>query len=95
MDRPLFLPLKREFFLAFESGVKAEEWRRHGPGWNARVCWIGRPVVLSLGYRGTRRLRGVITGFHVAPAEGAAAELYGRDTPCAVIEIRIDPTRSA
>jgi hypothetical protein len=62
------------------------------PGWNARTCWIGRPVVLALGYRGRQRLAGVVTGFRVAPAEGAAAELYGLGVLCAVIAITLNRT---
>lgn len=89
MDRPLFIPLKREWFDAFASGSKTEEWRRHGPRWNASSCAIGRPVVLALGYRGTRRLDGVITGFRVAPASDAAIAIYGDGTICAVIEIKL------
>jgi hypothetical protein len=89
MDRPLFIPLRREFFDAFARGEKAEEWRRHGPGWNASSCRIGRPVTLALGYRGTRRLSGIITRFRIAPASDAAIAIYGDGTICAVIEIKL------
>lgn len=49
-EKPLFIPLKREFFQAFKAGEKVEEYRPEGPRWNARTCRVGRPVVLSLGY---------------------------------------------
>ena len=89
MDRPLFIPLRREWFDAFAAGSKREEWRRHGPRWNARTCPVGRPVTLALGYRGSRRLHGVLTGFRVAPASGDAIAIYGDGTICAVIEIKL------
>lgn len=61
-EKPLFIPLKREWFLAFERGEKAEEFRPDVPRWSERVARIGRPVVLSFGYGKQRRLTGVITG---------------------------------
>jgi hypothetical protein len=90
MEKPLFVPLKREWFEAFASGAKQEEWRRYGRGWNEQTCRIGRPVTLSLGYSGAR-LHGRVTSFRVAPASPGAAELYGEGTPCAVIGVEIAP----
>lgn len=63
IERPLFLPLKREYFEAFKDGTKVEEFRVLGVRWNERTCRIGRPVVLSLGYGTKHRIRGVIAGF--------------------------------
>lgn len=65
MSKPLFIPLKREYFEAFERGEKHVEYRPFGPRWNRRTCEIGRRVVLSLGYGKRRRLNGVVTNFHV------------------------------
>ena len=31
MEKPLFIPLKREFFEAFKAGQKVEEFRPEGP----------------------------------------------------------------
>lgn len=59
----LFIPLKKEYFEAFERGEKTEEYRIYGPRWNERTCAIGRPVVLSCGYGKARRLRGVVVSF--------------------------------
>lgn len=67
-ERPLFIPLKREFFNAFLSGTKREEFRRHGKQWNRETCRIGRRVTLSLGYGKQARLTGTITGFRLANA---------------------------
>lgn len=62
-DKALFIPLKREFYLAFKAGTKTEELRRYGPRWNERTCPVGRPVVLSLGYGKANRLNGKILRF--------------------------------
>lgn len=61
--KPLFIPLKREYFEAFERGQKLEEFRPLGPRWNGVTCRIGRPVVLSLGYGKARRLHGRVRSF--------------------------------
>lgn len=62
-EKPLFIPLKTEFFAAFASGEKTVEFRPYGARWNERTCAIGREVVLSCGYGKSNRLRGVIYGF--------------------------------
>ncbi len=87
-DDPLFVPLKLEHFCAFARGEKTFEWRRHGPVWNEDVCWVGRPVILSLGYRGLRRLPARVISFHTAAAQGSA--IYPDGTLCAVIGIRLE-----
>lgn len=61
--KPLFIPLRGEYFDAFERGEKVTEYRQRGPRWNAETCYIGRRVVLSRGYGKHRRLTGIITGF--------------------------------
>jgi len=61
--KPLFIPLKAEYFDAFERGEKHTEYRRRGPRWNAETCFIGRPVILSRGYGRQKRMAGFITGF--------------------------------
>jgi hypothetical protein len=87
-ESPLFVPLKTEWFEAFRSGAKVEEWRRYGGRWNETSCRIGRPVVLSLGYTRTR-LTGFVIGFRIRVASKAAATIYGEGTRCAVIRIRL------
>lgn len=62
-ERPLFIPLKREYFRAFENRTKTVEYRLYGPRWNERTCRTGRAVTLSLGYGKRHRLSGRITGF--------------------------------
>lgn len=69
-EKPLFVPLKTEWFLAFERGEKTVEYRR-GKRWNTRTCRVGRAVTLSLGYSG-RRLSAVIARFRTL-ADGTAA----------------------
>jgi len=92
-ERPLFIPLKREFFEAFERGEKTTEYRKHGGPWNGKTCRVGREVVLSLGYGQQRRLRGVIVSFgvHMRPETLRGwVECYGKtDAWAACIGIRL------
>lgn len=62
--KPLFIPLRKEFYEAFTSGTKTTEVRLHGPRWNAKTCAIGREVVISCGYGAAHRLDGTIVGFN-------------------------------
>lgn len=90
---PLFIPLKRAYFEAFKAGTKSEEFRPEGPRWNARVCAVGRPVVLSLGYGKANRLQGVIVSYRssIEPTQTAAwKDCYGdRSGLAACIGIRV------
>lgn len=92
--KPLFIPLKTEFFEAFERGDKTIEFRPYGPRWNERTCHVGREVVLSHGYGTKRRLRGVVAAFErsAEPTNTAAwRKCYGDragDAAC----IRVDLT---
>jgi|SRR6185369_7112981 len=63
MSKPLFIPLKTEYFEAFQNGTKSEELRLYGPRWNERTCALGREVILSKGYGKKSRLRGRICKF--------------------------------
>jgi hypothetical protein len=65
MSKPLFIPLKKEFFEEFRAGTKTIEYRKFGPRWNFNTCKVGRPVVLSCGYSG-ERLRGEIIDFRTS-----------------------------
>ena len=61
MDKALFIPLKSEFYEAFERGDKDEEYRVYGPRWNYNTCFPGRPVILSKGYGKKHRMAGTIS----------------------------------
>ncbi|CAB4163670.1 hypothetical protein UFOVP813_41 [uncultured Caudovirales phage] len=91
---PLFIPLKTEFFEAFESGAKTVEYRKRGPRWNTETCRVGRRVLLSCGYGKARRLTGTITGFHyhASPAKLPGwVECYGSSAGyAACITIKVD-----
>lgn len=91
-EKPLFVPLRGEWFDAFESGAKGTEFRALGPRWNARTCRIGRRVVLSRGYGKARRLSGVIVGFaEVCPdADAALSSIFPGVSRFAAIEIALD-----
>jgi len=54
--KPIFIPLKTEYYEAFEDGSKTEELRLYGPRWNEKTCTVGRQVILSKGYGKYARL---------------------------------------
>lgn len=95
--KPLFIPLKRQYFLEFASGAKDEEFRPLGPRWNERTCPPGRPVVLSLGYGKHQRRSGRIVEFRVSlepTTTEAWRDCYGTrypNGPAACIRILLDP----
>jgi hypothetical protein len=70
----MFLPLKTEYFRAFESGAKTTEYRVYNKRFNERTCYIGRAVVLSLGYGARHRLQGRIVRFHTSVVPTQTAE---------------------
>lgn len=65
MERPLFIPLKTQYFEAFKSGEKTEELRKYGGRWTEDTCRIGRPVTLSRGYGVGDRISGEVWRFKV------------------------------
>jgi hypothetical protein len=89
-EKPLFIPLKTEYFDAFAAGTKTDEYRRLDQRWNARTCAIGRRVK---GYGKAHRLTGTITGFRPCgrDAHPAINSVYpaGGDDFCA-ITIKVD-----
>lgn len=52
--KPLFIPLKTQWFREFAAGRKTIEYRAYGPRWHEGTCYAGRPAVLSHGYSGDR-----------------------------------------
>lgn len=60
--KPLFIPLKKEYFYAFKDGSKTKERRLYGKRWNFKTCPLGRDVVLSKGYGKYERLCGYVVG---------------------------------
>lgn len=97
-SKDLFVPLKRQFFEAFERGEKSVEYRIYGPRWNELTCQIGRMVTLSLGYGKRRRLRGVITDFRRDDDPGSIpgwSVCYGTtNKPAACISIAVNGTNN-
>ena len=94
-EKPLFIPLKAEFYTAFENGAKDTEYRKAGPRWNSQTCRIGRRVVLSYGYGKARRMNGVITDYHLdtepALLPGWVACYGDTYADAACIKIKVDP----
>lgn len=52
--KPLFVPLKTEYFNAFKDGSKTTEYRLYGPRWHEGTIIPGRLATLSHGYSGPR-----------------------------------------
>lgn len=82
--KPLFVPLKTEYFRAFETGAKRTEFRLYGARWNERTVVVGRQVVLSHGYSGKRlsakvralrKITNTISGIYPIGATLAAIDL--------------------
>ncbi len=94
MVKPLFIPLRTEFFNAFKSGEKDTEYRLAGGRWNTRTCPAGRAVTLSKGYGRHGRFRGVILAFEESwePCHGEAwRSCYGEGSgPAACIKIELE-----
>ena len=61
--KPLFIPLKSEYYDQFLSGKKTEELRMYGARFNESTCPPGRNVILSKGYGKSNRLVGRIWKF--------------------------------
>lgn len=92
--KPLFIPLKGEFYDAFANGTKCVEYRLQGRRWNAAICHAGRKVVLSRGYGKRHRLKGMIvssrTDYAVCETD-TWKSIYGNRRPALAIEIEVKP----
>ena len=77
-EKPLFIPLRTQWFREFEAGTKQTEFRAYGPRWNERTCRPGRDAVISHGYSGKRLLRRVFSFAKVKreDAPASAREIY-------------------
>jgi hypothetical protein len=83
VSKALFIPLKREWFEAFKNGRKFREMRPYGPRWNHKTCYVGRRVVISMGYGKQHRLNGTIIDFEKSQSAHrglwAWDQIYGPD----------------
>ncbi len=87
--KPLFIPLKTEYYRAFERGDKDTEYRLYGGPWTERQCAVGRRVNIRRGYSTKDNLYGVVREFAAiplgdvsdGPAWAALCELYPKATP--------------
>lgn len=84
--KPLFIPLKTEYFLAFKSGEKRTEYRLLGPRWNALTVTPGRGAVLSHGYSGERIAATVL---RMREIKNTVVDLYGSDAMLCAIDLDI------
>jgi len=88
-EKPLFIPLRTEWFREFEAGTKDTEYRAYGQRWNERTCRVGRKATLSHGYSGKRLYRSV-AGFQIlarADAPAAARAIYPNAAHIAAIHM--------
>lgn len=76
MEKPLFIPLRTEWFQQFEAGTKNTEYRAYGPRWNERTCRTGRRAILSHGYGKRERLQRQVRGYEIV--NHAAAPVAAR-----------------
>ncbi len=88
--KPLFVPLKKEYYEAFECGEKTVEYRAYGPRWNEKTCWVGRPVTISCGYGNHRRLQGEVQMAEKCPPSPAFKKIYGEGKECFGILIKLN-----
>ncbi|MBN8968981.1 MAG: hypothetical protein J0G95_11030 [Rhizobiales bacterium] len=72
-EKPLFIPLRTEWFRMFETGEKRTEYRAYGPRWNERTCRVGRLATVSHGYSG-KRLHHRVSGFEKIARQHAPIE---------------------
>lgn len=94
--KPLFIPLKTEYFEAFKARTKTTEYRTYGERWNEGTCAVGRPVVLSKGYGKSERLTGVIVDFQQRFMDTPEwLECYGMPGIAACILIGVEESQVA
>ncbi|MGK7903867.1 MAG: hypothetical protein AB4352_21170 [Hormoscilla sp.] len=97
--KPIFIPLKSEYYQTFLNGSKRIEYRRAGVGqFTLAKCIPGREVTLSKGYSKRDRIKGTIVRSwierHKHPT-GAIAACYGTEQiDIIAIEIAVDRTSS-
>lgn len=95
--KPLFCPLRKEYYLQFKSGLKTTEYRAYGRGWNEKTCTIGRLINLSLGYNGERILARItkVSIVAIVDAPQVAIDLYShRAEEIICIDISLDTCMS-
>ena len=92
--KPIFIPLKTEFYEAFISGTKKYEYRKYGGYWSEKHIWPGKEVVISKGYGKHNRRKGVVTSFqktmgYNCPNPQSVKQIYGT-TDIEIAEIGIE-----
>jgi hypothetical protein len=97
MEKPLFIPLKAEYYEDFNRGTKTFEFRLEGPRWNNKTCYKGRQVILSKGYGKKHRLKGVIVNTYIEYNCVVInfVRIYGKNQTCRVIDIEIERLENA
>jgi hypothetical protein len=84
--KPLFIPLKAEYYDAFKDGSKTDELRLYGKRWNEKTCPAGRMVILSRGYGKKHRMFGMIWKFKKQDGE-TFGSTYRRELKAVYVDI--------
>lgn len=94
--KPLFIPLRSEWFFAFARGSKDTEYRAYGPRWNENTCAVGREAILSHGYSGKRLYRNVAAFTKIPRAEATqtAREIFPNAEFIAAIRLEAPSPRT-
>ena len=90
-EKPLFIPLKSQFYEQFVAGTKRIEYRKYGPRWNESTCPIGRAVTISKGYGTKHRRSGKVVRFEQRYMNSNDwLECYGEPGTAACIHIELE-----
>ncbi len=94
--KPLFIPLKRCYFEAFERGDKTHEYRRDVPRWSPKNVFPGRPITLSMGYGKKHRLSAEVVSRTERWMDSPAwNDCYGQSAKGVDIEVKLVADRAA
>lgn len=90
--KPIFLSLKKQYFLEFKEGKSSVEYRRKG-WWTADKFPVGNKIILGCGYSGERLSATIAQCYEISSSsiqgnDGAAVrEIYGPGVTCLAIHL--------
>ncbi|MDH3325156.1 MAG: hypothetical protein OEM38_00400 [Gammaproteobacteria bacterium] len=83
--KPLFIPLKTQYFNQFKAGTKTTEYRLYGSRWNDKTIVLGRMATLSHGYSGAR-LSAIIVNLRKVKNK-SITDIYPKGATLAAIDL--------
>ena len=82
-EKPLFVPLKSQYYYEFKNGTKTRELRRGSDKrWSAKNCRVGRAATLSRGYGKQDRLSATVSAHKVWRVRGLSPRDYAAFVDC-------------